>query len=170
MSVETQPKSSISVPTTPTVQVLRGPGAIFDLKPIWNDLLRNSDANTIFLTWEWAAAWCRAYARSFDLIILKCTDSNGQVVGIAPFFRVRESLGLKVSGYALYVLGDVTGGSEKLDWIVRSGWEESVVKAILDWLATAVPDWDIFFMTPSGPNRKSQASSRQNANVGDGSK
>lgn len=137
-----------------TVEILRGSDALMDLRPIWNELLKASDANTIFLTWEWVEAWWRAYGSPFDLIALKCTGPAGEVVGIAPFFRVKESLGLRASGYALYLLCDMTGGSEKLDWIVRDGWEEPVVGAIVNWLETGAIDWDIFFYDTVRPESK----------------
>lgn len=35
------------------------------------------------------------------------------------------------------------GGSERLDWIVRAGWEQSVVGAVLDWLEAPALEWDI---------------------------
>jgi CelD/BcsL family acetyltransferase involved in cellulose biosynthesis len=154
MSVETQHESSIGVPNGVTVEVLRGSDALVRLKPVWNELLRASDANTVFLTWEWVAAWWSAYGSPFDLILLKCTDSAGSVVGVAPFFRVKETLGLRVPGYALYLLCDITGGSEKLDWIARDGSEEPVVKAVVDWLDSDTLDWDIFFYDTVRPESK----------------
>ena len=34
------------------------------LKPAWDALLRESAANTIFLTWEWVTAWWSVYGLS----------------------------------------------------------------------------------------------------------
>src|SRR4051794_35127384 len=137
MKVESQHEPSIGSPTLAPIEVLKGTSALAELKPIWNELLKSSDANTIFLTWEWAASWWQAFGSAFELVALRCMDSNGQAVGIAPFFRVRERMGLGISGFCLYLLGDVTGGSEKLDWIVRDGWEKPVVGAVLNWLESS---------------------------------
>src|SRR5262245_21076927 len=83
-----------------TVELFGGPDELADLKPIWNDLLAESSANTIFLTWEWAAAWWYAFGSQFEACILKCSDRGGRPVGLVPMFRVRESIGLHISGYA----------------------------------------------------------------------
>src|ERR1700726_572899 len=127
-----------------TIEVLRSPNALLEIRPIWNELLANSEANTIFLTLEWATSWWSAFGSAFEPVILKCLDCDRQLVGIVPFFRVRERIGLNIPGDALYLVGDVSGGSEKLDWIVQSGWEQAVVGAVLDWLEGAGRGWDIF--------------------------
>jgi len=154
MTVESQHKSPLDAATCLSVEVIRGPNALIELRPLWNSLLQQSDANTIFLTWEWLDAWWNAYGSTFDLIVLKCSATDGQVVGLAPFFRVRESIGLRISGYSLHLLGDVTGGSEKLDWIIRNGWEGLAVGSILDWLETASLAWDIYFYETVRPDSK----------------
>jgi CelD/BcsL family acetyltransferase involved in cellulose biosynthesis len=154
MKVESQNQSSIRTPTLAPIEVLKGSNALAELKPIWNELLKSSDADTIFLTWEWATSWWHAFGSPFELIVLKCRDSDGEAVGIAPFFRVRESMGLGISGFSLYLLGDVTGGSEKLDWIVRDGWEKPVQDAILNWLESSALEWDIFFYDTIRPESK----------------
>ena len=127
-----------------TIEVLRSPNALLEIRPIWNELLANSEANTIFLTSEWATSWWHAFGSAFEPVILKCLNGDRQLVGIVPFFRVRERIGLNIPGDALYLVGDVSGGSEKLDWIVQSGWEQAVVGAVLDWLEGAGRGfWDI---------------------------
>jgi CelD/BcsL family acetyltransferase involved in cellulose biosynthesis len=127
-----------------TVEVLRGPNALEEIQPIWNELLASSEANTIFLTSEWVTSWWHAFGSTFEPVILKCLDCTGRPIGIIPFFRVRERIGLNIRGHALYLMGDVSGGSEKLDWIVQSGWEQAVVQVVVGWLQGPDLEWDIF--------------------------
>jgi CelD/BcsL family acetyltransferase involved in cellulose biosynthesis len=145
MNARTQREPAVGSSSKVTIEALRGTNALLDLKPIWNELLTESGANTIFLTWEWAASWWHAFGSPFELLILKCSDSSGRPVGIVPFFRIRKSIGLRISGYALYLVGDVSGGSEELDWIIRDGWEQPVVAAVLDWLEGPALEWDILY-------------------------
>ncbi len=55
------------------------------LKPAWNDLLKRSSSDLIFLSWEWQSIWWDAY-HAGELWILTVTDDNGVLVAIAPWF------------------------------------------------------------------------------------
>ena len=57
------------------------------LKPAWDGLLRESAADTIFLTWEWVTAWWGAYGKPGELWILAAFDEQDVLRGIAPLRR-----------------------------------------------------------------------------------
>lgn len=57
------------------------------LQPEWDDLLHRSEADDIFLTWEWQATWWQVYQPG-DLCIVACRDETGQLVGLAPLYEV----------------------------------------------------------------------------------
>jgi CelD/BcsL family acetyltransferase involved in cellulose biosynthesis len=60
--------------------------SLFDrLAPEWNNLLKRSDANLIFLTWEWQSTWWRAYEAG-ALWVLTVHDEHNRLVAIAPWF------------------------------------------------------------------------------------
>jgi CelD/BcsL family acetyltransferase involved in cellulose biosynthesis len=146
MDVQTHREATANSSSLLPLEVFRGANALRDLEPVWNELLADSEANTIFLAWEWADAWSRAYGSRFELCILKLSDASGRPVGIVPLSLVRESIGLRVPGHALYLVGDVEGGAEKLNWIVRRGWEQPVVTATLDWLESPALAWDVLYL------------------------
>ncbi len=109
-----------------------------ELRPEWNDLLRRSRFDTIFLTWEWQATWwlwlgaCRG-----PLTILAARD-NGRLIGIVPLY-LSEDAGTKT----LQVVGCVEV-SDYLDLIIETGQEEAVYSAFLAWLAGPdAPAWDV---------------------------
>jgi CelD/BcsL family acetyltransferase involved in cellulose biosynthesis len=113
------------------------------LRGEWDDLLSASDANSIFLTWEWLRAWWDCFGSSHHLLVLKCSGGDGRLVALAAMLRTRRSMLLGFSGWSLYLLGDVIGGSEKLDWVIRKGYEPQVVPLLMDWLHRTAPPWAV---------------------------
>ncbi|HLU09815.1 MAG TPA: GNAT family N-acetyltransferase [Oceanobacillus sp.] len=60
--------------------------SVFDeLQPEWNELLRRSTSDLLFLTWEWQSTWWNAYEAG-DLWVLSCRTDDGRLIGIAPWF------------------------------------------------------------------------------------
>ena len=116
---------------------------IESIRPAWDELLSDSEAQAIFLTWEWLRSWWAAYGRSLELYFLGCFDRTGRLVGIAPLYRTRWPLRLPVQVWMLRLLGDGSGDSEGLDWIVLRGYEAAAVRAWLDWLDQRWSEWDI---------------------------
>jgi CelD/BcsL family acetyltransferase involved in cellulose biosynthesis len=51
----------------------------------WNELLRVSTSDLLFLTWEWQSTWWEAYEAG-DLWVVTCRTDDGRLVGIAPWF------------------------------------------------------------------------------------
>jgi CelD/BcsL family acetyltransferase involved in cellulose biosynthesis len=69
--------------------------SVFDeLKPEWNDLLRRSSTDMLFLTWEWQSTWWNAYEAG-DIWVVTCRTDDGYLVGIAPWF-IQNSDGERV--------------------------------------------------------------------------
>lgn len=117
----------------------------FGMEKEWNSLLRNSRSNTIFLTWEWLTAWWKSYSEGKDLFILS-VEKDGQIIGIAPFYRKKiPKLGF-LQFRALALIGDGSNDSDYLDWISRNGEEELVVRAITDFLIKKRADWDLILI------------------------
>jgi CelD/BcsL family acetyltransferase involved in cellulose biosynthesis len=55
------------------------------LRGDWNDLLRRSPTDTIFLTWQWQTLWWQAYHPG-ELFIAAVHDETGTLIGVAPWF------------------------------------------------------------------------------------
>lgn len=102
----------------------------------WNDLLRRSAADTIFLTHQWLAAWWEAFGTGDGLCVLLCTEHDGdgsRLVGILPAYIQRGRCLRPVR--RLRFLGSEVVTSDFLDVIAASGRETEVVDAILDHLS-----------------------------------
>ncbi len=108
------------------------------LRSEWNDLLRRSRYDTIFLTWEWQATWWRYVGQTRGPLYLLAAREDGRLIGILPLYLAQEG-----REQVLQVVGCIEV-SDYLDLIVEAGWEETVYAAFLDWLAGPdAPAWDL---------------------------
>jgi CelD/BcsL family acetyltransferase involved in cellulose biosynthesis len=117
------------------------------LQGAWNSVLARSEADAVFLTWEWISNWWKTYGTGKELRVCVVSDDAGETIAIAPLYlRVRRIMkGIRVREICL--LG--TGGDvspDYLDLIVRQGRETEAVRAILDRLKAA-DDWDVLNLT-----------------------
>jgi len=110
----------------------------------WNALLQESQTNAIFLTWEWLAAWWKAYGSGKELYILRIVR-DGKGIGIVPFYRKTISK-YGFSFRVLALLGDGSSDSDYLDWISRKGEEEVVNDAVMNFLAKYCENWDLIIL------------------------
>jgi CelD/BcsL family acetyltransferase involved in cellulose biosynthesis len=121
-------------------------GGFWALRPEWNDLVRRSATDTLFLTWEWQSTWWKHLGNDeLELFGFRAPE-DGRLVGIVPLFRSQTEGGRSV----LNVVGcrDV---SDYLDLIIEQGQEEAVYTAFLDCLEGqrsdsgegGVPAWDL---------------------------
>jgi CelD/BcsL family acetyltransferase involved in cellulose biosynthesis len=113
-------------------------GGFAALKPEWNDLVRRSCFDTLFLTWEWHQTWWKHLGEGELLLLGFRHQDDGRLVGIAPMFRTDTDEGQSV----IYLVGcrDV---SDYLDLIVEAGQEEVVYRALLNYLGGDALDWDV---------------------------
>jgi len=132
-------------------------GGFWALKPEWNDLVRRSSSDTVFLTWEWQRTWWKHLGEG-DLLLLGFRHGDdGRLVGIAPLFRTDDTMGRSI----LQMVGcrDV---SDYLDLIAEAGQEGAVHEALLDYLAGDGLSWDLIDLCniPRWKSKTSVPSSR----------
>lgn len=113
-------------------------GGFGALKPEWNDLLHRSCCDNLFLTWEWLSTWWKHLGEGELQLLGFRTEEDGRLVGIAPLFHTQTDDGKSV----VYLVGcrDV---SDYLDLIVERGQEDAVYQALLGYLASEAPAWDL---------------------------
>lgn len=103
------------------------------LQSEWNDLLRRSRFDTIFLTWEWQTTWWTHLGHPRGPLHILAAHDAGRLVGILPLYFMQDSL---------YVVGCVEV-SDYLDFIVEAGCEDAVYAAFLAWLqGPDAPAWE----------------------------
>ena len=119
-------------------QVYKDVSVFQELKSEWNDLLKRSVTDTLFLTWEWQSVWWQ-YLGTGQLCVITVRDDDGTLIGIAPLFQETWRDG-KTKSVSLIGCVDV---SDYLDLIVARGHEERVYTALGDVLASSdFPTWE----------------------------
>jgi CelD/BcsL family acetyltransferase involved in cellulose biosynthesis len=121
----------------------------------WNALLEASRANSVFLTWEWVSTWWRVYGAGHQLYVMVARAGSGELVGVAPLQLVsRRVFGMSAWRTVTFIGsgGDVT--PEYLDFVVRAGWEQTVVDAFLDRMLgdATVSEFDLQPFASHSPN------------------
>jgi CelD/BcsL family acetyltransferase involved in cellulose biosynthesis len=100
----------------------------------WNGLLSEARLPSVFLTWQWQAAWASSFAGGRALQILLVSDESGAPAGLLPLYedtpaRRRILGGVDVSDY--------------LDVIAANGREDEVWHALLQHRAGEAVEWDL---------------------------
>jgi CelD/BcsL family acetyltransferase involved in cellulose biosynthesis len=108
--------TSVTVQTITEVEAFRG------LRAEWSLLLARSDADCLFLTWDWLHTWWTHLAAGRRLFIV-AVRSAGELIGIAPLaVSAGRRPGLAPLS-SLTFLGTGSVGSDYLDVIVARGRE-----------------------------------------------
>jgi CelD/BcsL family acetyltransferase involved in cellulose biosynthesis len=118
--------------------------------PEWDALLRDSDADGLFLTWEWISSWWKHLAGDCKLQITT-VRSDGQLIAIAPFALRPASVQHLPPVASLQFLGSGVAGSDYLDLIVRRGHEAEAVRLLSERLNGSGRALALMRMRPEGP-------------------
>jgi CelD/BcsL family acetyltransferase involved in cellulose biosynthesis len=112
----------------------RGPDALESLRPEWQELFREAETASAFLSWEWIRSW---HARLGPSIIPRifCARSNGALVGLLPLGEARGRGRLTRSVRLLSFLGERFVGGDYLDVLARPAAGEDAARAIFEYLA-----------------------------------
>jgi CelD/BcsL family acetyltransferase involved in cellulose biosynthesis len=113
----------------------------------WNNILGQSESDSIFLTWEWVFSWWQVYGGGKELCVLVLRDQHEDIVAIAPFYiRARKILGA-VSINEIRFLGTGEDVSpDYLDFIIKRGFENEAINAFIKYLAVK-NKWDVANLT-----------------------
>jgi CelD/BcsL family acetyltransferase involved in cellulose biosynthesis len=104
------------------------------LREEWTRLLRQSDADCLFLTWEWLFTWWTHLAGARELFILT-VRAGAELVAIAPFARAAPGLTPLQPLRTLEFVGSGVVGSDYLDIIAKRGAGHDAVAEIAAYLA-----------------------------------
>jgi len=110
------------------------------LRAEWNAVLRQSAADTPFLTYEWQKTWSDCLCSCEGELHLLTVRDGGALLGIAPLFVLSEPDKDGQPRRLLRLIGSVDA-SDYLDLIAVRGREREVLDAMLDALAPS-DTWD----------------------------
>ncbi len=132
----------------PTLQVRQWTSEEFLAgREAWQQVLARSDADPLFMSWDWLACWWRHHAASLgaELRVLAVYSAD-ELCGLAPFYLHRRSHRGVFRARRLELLGNAWRDSEcvfseYLDVIAASGARDALCAALRQWLRAAA-DWD----------------------------
>ncbi|QUM85351.1 MULTISPECIES: GNAT family N-acetyltransferase [unclassified Moritella] len=118
------------------------------LKEDWQNLLEQSDANHIFLNWEWIDCWRKSQSTAINPLIIVIKNSQ-QTLAIAPFYIQEYRLANLLTYQSLRFVGDQNSGSEYSNFIVKA--ERCLDLKSMLWAYLLSPDiklyWDFIWFT-----------------------
>lgn len=145
--------TSVSTPsadTTWSVETIHDVESFAALAPQWEALLGESEADGLFLTWEWLFTWWKHLSAGYQLSIV-VLRSGGELIALAPLALRHGSLRHLPPVPALEFLGSGVAGSDYLDLIVRRGHEAEAVRVLSEHLIDAQHALSFMRMRPLGP-------------------
>ena len=130
------------------IEVIKDWEGFSNLKIVWHSLLQQSDADNVFLTWEWIDCWRKTRNKEVKPLIVVIKE-QGEVVAIAPFYRQNYRL-IQIKNYqALRFLGDQSSGSEYSNFIVKKENSLELKEQLWRYLLSREikHDWDFIWFT-----------------------
>ncbi|MFT6925944.1 MAG: CelD/BcsL family acetyltransferase involved in cellulose biosynthesis [Psychromonas sp.] len=118
------------------------------LKEDWQKLLVQSDADNLFLTWEWINCWRITQGKLIKPLIIVIQDSQG-IFAIAPFYIQEYRLANLLTYQALRFVGDKGSGSEYSNFIVKKENSIALKSRLWEYLLSpeVKPCWDFIWFT-----------------------
>ncbi len=120
--------------TTLNISIVRDEAKFATMCTRWNELASDNP----MLSWEWLYSWWEAFKPGKRLLIVVVTDQQGEMIGIAPWYKTLTRSGMRV----IRALGDGKACSDYLSILCH----ESQRPAIEHRIADAILD-----PTPAGP-------------------
>jgi CelD/BcsL family acetyltransferase involved in cellulose biosynthesis len=109
--------------------MIEGTGRFHELRGEWTELLGQSAADCLFLSWEWLYTWWTHLAAGRQLCLLAVWD-GGTLIGLAPLaVRPWQVTRFRIFR-ALEFMGMGPVGSDYLDVIIRRGREQDVTEVL----------------------------------------
>ncbi len=129
------------------IEVIDSQVGLSKLKNDWNDLLKKSRINNVFLTWEWISAWLKCFLNHRRKLFVIAVYSHGELLGAAPWYIEAYRL-MGLNAKRIVTLGNPEGDADYLDVIIRKEKEKEVTHCIYDFLfKDAMTKWDLLTFT-----------------------
>lgn len=119
--------------------------ALSALETEWKHLQAESDAWSVFSTWDWASVWWRHFGHKGELWLLQARDAHGLLVGIAPLMLTNYS---RLPGMSWRQIQFISTDlhTDHLDFIIKRGLSAQIVPMFLDVLRAHQNRWDVLYL------------------------
>ena len=108
----------------------------------WQDVLNENSELSIFATPEWLGSWWKAFGVNKQMVTLAFINESGELRGLAPLYLYHSRDPVFGHLKCLRLVGDGSGDSDNLDFIIQPGFEEICAQTFLRWLEDQ-PDWNV---------------------------
>lgn len=98
---------------------------------------------SIFSSFDWLISWWETFHNSQQLMVFAAFDSKSRLAGLAALYLSEERSLRVVPLRCLRFVGDGSGDSDNLDFVVRSGFEDAFANQFLEYLRKQRDRWDI---------------------------
>ncbi len=132
------------------IETIEDEASFARLQPAWTELLSQSDADGLFLTWQWAFTWWKHLASGCQLHILLVWRGE-QLIALAPLVLRHGAVQQLPPVTALQFIGSGVAGSDYLDLIVRRGHEPDAVRLLTERLIESGRALAFMRMRSGGP-------------------
>jgi CelD/BcsL family acetyltransferase involved in cellulose biosynthesis len=108
-----------------------------DSKALWEDVLRRSLDNHIFLTWEWLSTWWKHYGDKRRFFLIVVTEGK-KILAAAPLMYTRYNL----LGLGIKKMECLTDPAADYHTFLLTKERPECVRLIMDYAEKEVADWD----------------------------
>ncbi len=124
----------------------------------WRKLAVEASGNRFFCSPDWLIPWWNVYQHPLvaELYVL-CVFDNNVLIGMAPLYRRKQSVGAGVKGFVLRLMGDAGPRGTSLQILSGVGKESVVGKALAGYLHENAGDWDALLWEPLRDPSKTRA-------------
>src|SRR5215472_5152582 len=98
---------------------------------------------SIFSSLDWLVSWWETFHNSQPLMVLAAFDATSRLAGLAALYLSQERFLRIVPLRCLRFVGDGSGDSDNLDFVVRPGFEDAFANELLEHLREQKDQWDI---------------------------
>lgn len=98
---------------------------------------------SIFSSLDWLISWWETFHNRQQLMVLAGFDSKLRLAGLAALYVSEERFLRVVRLHCLRFVGDGSGDSDNLDFVVRSGFEDAFANKLLEYLREQRDQWNI---------------------------
>jgi len=124
------------------IRVINSLDTLAGMAKEWNDLLQDSKADTVFLTWDWLHTWTECFLDEHRQLFVLAIYAGNDLIGLAPWYIRRIRTG-GVSVKRIEFLGSPECGSDYLDVVAKKRREKDVAQAVYQFLFNDSPaSWD----------------------------
>jgi CelD/BcsL family acetyltransferase involved in cellulose biosynthesis len=110
-----------------------------DSQQLWEDALKRSLDNNIFLTWDWLSTWLKHYGDKRRSLFITVIEDNKMIAAAPMMYTAYNKFGLR-----LRKIECLTNPAADYHTFLLTEKKTECLRMILDYAKKETPDWDLF--------------------------